>query len=252
MPEKETPVKKEAKKAEVKDQPKEPIDEGKSIPVDMAPDSDSSIKLSGLMGTKIGMTQTIMNDGQIIPTTIIKLGPCLALEKKTKNDKTSLKIGYLDAKPRSLNKSKLSYLAKLNVKPIKYIKEFDLLNPDVEISPGTEIKVDMFQPGDVTDITSKSKGKGFSGVIKRHNFAGMKHTHGTPQNQRSGGSVGSCAYPGRIWKGQKMPGRYGGGTSTTQGLKVLKVNLNENIIFIKGAVPGSNGSIVYVNHTRKG
>ena len=89
MPEKETPVKKEAKKAEVKDQPKEPIDEGKSIPVDMAPDSDSSIKLSGLMGTKIGMTQTIMNDGQIIPTTIIKLGPCLALEKKTKNDKTS-------------------------------------------------------------------------------------------------------------------------------------------------------------------
>ena len=210
------------------------------------------IKLSGLMGTKIGMTQTIMDDGEIIPTTVIKLGPCLALEKKTVNHKTSLKVGYLDTRPRLLNKSQLSYFSKLNVKPVKHIKEFDLLNPEVEISPGMEIKADMFQPGDITDVTSKSKGKGFTGVIKRHNFAGLNHTHGTPQNQRSGGSIGNAAYPARVWKGKKMPGRYGGKTSTTQGLQVLKVDLNQNIIFIKGSVPGFNGSIVYVNHTRKG
>jgi len=210
------------------------------------------IKLSGLMGTKIGMTQTIMDDGEIIPTTIIKLGPCLALEKKTANHKTSLKVGYLDTRPTLLNKSQLSYFSKLNIKPVKHIKEFDLLNPEVEISPGMEIKADMFQPGDITDITSKSKGRGFAGVIKRHNFAGLNHTHGTPQNQRSGGSVGACAYPAKIWKGKKMPGRYGGKTSTMQGLQVLKVDLNQNIIFIKGSVPGFNGSIVYVNHTRKG
>ena len=210
------------------------------------------IKLSGLMGTKLGMTQTLMDDGEIIPTTAVKLGPCLALEKKVKNSKTSLKVGYIEAKPLSLNKSKLSYFSKLNVKPIKHIKEFDLLNPEVEIKPGTEIKANIFQPGDFADVTSKSKGKGFAGVIKRHNFSGLSHTHGTPQNQRSGGSIGNAAYPARVWKGRKMPGRYGGKLSTTQGLKVIKIDLNENIIFLKGSVPGSNGSLVFVNHTRKG
>ena len=212
----------------------------------------SDIKLSGLMGTKIGMTQTIMEDGQIIPTTVVQLGPCLALEKKVKNDKTSLKVGYLDVKPSSLKKSELTYFSKLDVKPIKHIKEFDLLNPEVEIKPGTEIRANIFQPGDITDVTSKSKGKGFAGVIKRHNFSGLSHTHGTPQNQRSGGSIGNAAYPARVWKGRKMPGRYGGKISTTQGIQVIKVDFNENIIFLKGSVPGSNGSLVFVNHTRKG
>ena len=212
----------------------------------------SEIKLSGLIGTKVGMTQTIADDGKVIPTTVIKLGPCLALEKKVKKDKTSLKIGYQEAKPRLLTKSKLGYLSKLNVKPIKYVKEYDLLNPEVEITPGEEIKADIFKEGDIADVTSKSKGRGFAGVIKRHNFAGLRHTHGTPQNQRSGGSIGACAYPGRVWKGQKMAGRYGGKKSTTQGLKVLGIDLDENLILIKGSVPGSNGSVVFVNHTRKG
>ncbi|NSW88746.1 50S ribosomal protein L3 [bacterium] len=215
-------------------------------------DSKKEIKLSGLIGTKIGMTQTITDDGKVIPTTVIKLGPCLALEKKIKNHKTSLKIGYEDAKPRLLSKSKLGYLSKLKVKPIKYVKEFDLLNPEVEIEPGDEIKANIFKEGDIADVTSKSKGRGFAGVIKRHNFAGLRHTHGTPQNQRSGGSIGACAYPGRVWKGQKMAGRYGGKKSTIQGLKVLGIDLEDNLILIKGSVPGSNGSVVYVNHTRKG
>ena len=210
------------------------------------------IKLSGLIGTKIGMTQTITDDGKVIPTTVIKLGPCLALEKKVKNNKISLKIGYEDAKPRLLTKSKLGYLSKLKVKPIKYVKEFDLLNPEIDINPGAEIKADIFKEGDIADVTSKSKGRGFAGVIKRHNFAGLRHTHGTPQNQRSGGSIGACAYPGRVWKGQKMAGRYGGKNSTIQGLKVLGIDLEDNLILIKGSVPGSNGSVVYVNHTRKG
>ena len=214
--------------------------------------SKEEIKLSGLIGTKIGMTQTITDDGKVIPTTVIKLGPCLALEKKIKKNKTSLKIGFEDAKPRLLSKSKLGYLSKLKVKPIKYVKEFDLLNPEIEIKPGDEIKANIFKEGDITDVTSKSKGRGFAGVIKRHNFAGLRHTHGTPQNQRSGGSIGACAYPGRVWKGQKMAGRYGGKKSTIQGLKVLGIDLDDNLILIKGSVPGSNGSIVYVNHTRKG
>jgi len=227
--------------------------------VDSAPEvssnedsSKSPIQLSGLIGTKLGMTQTITDDGKVIPTTVIKLGPCLALEKKIKKDKTSLKIGFEDAKPRLLNKSKLGYLSKLKVKPIKYVKEFDLLNPEVDIKPGEEIRADIFKEGDLTDVTSNSKGKGFAGVIKRHNFAGLKHTHGTPQNQRSGGSIGACAYPGRVWKGQKMAGRYGGKKSTIQGLTVLGIDLEDNLILIKGSVPGSNGSVVYVNHTRKG
>jgi len=257
---KDSKPKKEVASSKAKKAKKEtPQEEAKAeeTPQEEAKAEDSKddlpeIKLSGLMGTKIGMTQTIMDDGEIIPTTVIKLGPCLALEKKTVNHKTSLKVGYLDTRPRLLKKSQLSYFSKLNVKPVKHIKEFDLLNPEVEISPGMEIKVDMFQPGDITDVTSKSKGKGFAGVIKRHNFAGLNHTHGTPQNQRSGGSIGNAAYPARVWKGKKMPGRYGGKTSTTQGLQVLKVDLNQNIIFIKGSVPGFNGSIVYVNHTRKG
>ena len=211
-----------------------------------------SIKLSGLMGTKLGMTQSIMDDGRVIPTTLIQLGPCYALEKKEKkNNKNSVKVGFLDVKPTSLNKPKLSYFSKLNVKPVKHVKEFDLLE-DVEVKPGTVIKADIFKEGDIADVTADSKGKGFAGVIKRHNFAGLRHTHGTPQNQRSAGSIGACAYPGRVWKGQKMAGRYGGKTSTIQGLEVLKIDIEKNIIFIKGSVPGSKGALVYVNHTRKG
>ena len=214
-------------------------------------DQLDSIKLSGLMGTKLGMTQSIMDDGRVIPTTLIQLGPCYALEKKEKNNKSSVKVGFLDVKPTSLNKPKLSYFSKLNVKPVKYIKEFDLLE-DIEIKPGAIIKADIFKEGDIADVTANSKGKGFAGVIKRHNFAGLRHTHGTPQNQRSAGSIGACAYPGRVWKGQKMAGRYGGKTSTIQGLEVLKIDIEKNIIFIKGSVPGSKGALVYVNHTRKG
>ena len=168
--------------------------------------NNSSIKLSGLMGTKLGMTHSLMDDGRVVPTTLVQLGPCYALEKNLKTKKTSLKVGFQDIKPTSLNKPKLSYFSKLKVKPVKYIKEFDLLE-DTEIKPGTEIKADIFKEGDKADVTSNSKGKGFSGVIKRHNFAGLRHTHGTPQNQRSGGSIGACAYPGRVWKGQKMAGR---------------------------------------------
>ena len=226
--------------------------EEKAVEDTSSEESAPKIKLSGLIGTKIGMTQTIADDGKVIPTTVIKLGPCLALEKKVKNNKISLKIGYEDAKPRLLTKSKLGYLSKLKVKPIKYVKEFDLLNPEIDINPGAEIKADIFKEGDIADVTSKSKGRGFAGVIKRHNFAGLRHTHGTPQNQRSGGSIGACAYPGRVWKGQKMAGRYGGKNSTIQGLKVLGIDLEDNLILIKGSVPGSNGSVVYVNHTRKG
>ena len=114
----------------------------------------SEIKLSGLIGTKVGMTQTIADDGKVIPTTVIKLGPCLALEKKLKKDKTSLKIGYQEAKPRLLTKSKLGYLSKLKVKPIKYVKEFDLLNPEVEITPGEEIKADIFKECDISINTA--------------------------------------------------------------------------------------------------
>ena len=242
---KESPIEaKEESPIEAKEELEEVVDEKK--------DATSDIKLSGLIGTKIGMTQTITDDGKVVPTTVIKLGPCLALEKKIKKNKTSLKIGFEDAKPRLLNKSKLTYLSKLKVKPIKYIKEFDLLTPDASFVPGDEIKVNLFKAGDITDVTSQSKGRGFAGVIKRHNFAGLRHTHGTPQNQRSGGSIGACAYPGRVWKGQKMAGRYGGKKSTTQGLKVLGIDLDENLILIKGSVPGSNGSVVFVNHTRKG
>ena len=195
---------------------------------------------TGLIGTKIGMTQTIADDGKVIPTTVIKLGPCLALEKKVKNNKISLKIGYEDAKPRLLTKSKLGYLSKLKVKPIKYVKEFDLLNPEIDINPGAEIKADIFKEGDIADVTSKSKGRGFAGVIKRHNFAGLRHTHGTPQNQRSGGSIGACAYPGRVWKGQKMAGRYGGKNSTIQGLKVLGIGRGDEVI-----VPNLTFAAVY-------
>ena len=182
--------------------------------------NNSSIKLSGLMGTKLGMTHSLMDDGRVVPTTLVQLGPCYALEKNLKTKKTSLKVGFQDIKPTSLNKPKLSYFSKLKVKPVKHIKEFDLLE-DTEIKPGTEIKADIFKEGDIADVTSNSKGKGFSGVIKRHNFAGLRHTHGTPQNQRSGGSIGACAYPGRVWKGQKMAGRYGGKKSTIQGLEAV-------------------------------
>ena len=156
-------------------------------------DNNSSIKLSGLMGTKLGMTHSLMDDGRVVPTTLVQLGPCYALEKNLKTKKTSLKVGFQDIKPTLLNKPKLSYFSKLKVKPVKHIKEFDLLE-DTEIKPGTEIKADIFKEGDIADVTANSKGKGFSGVIKRHNFAGLRHTHGTPQNQRSGGSIGAVSY----------------------------------------------------------
>jgi 50S ribosomal protein L3, bacterial len=122
----------------------------------------------------------------------------------------------------------------------------------LKLNLGLLLKPIYLKEGDIADVTADSKGKGFAGVIKRHNFAGLRHTHGTPQNQRSAGSIGACAYPGRVWKGQKMAGRYGGKTSTIQGLEVIKIDIEKNIIFIKGSVPGSKGALVYVNHTRKG
>ena len=143
------------------------------------------------------------------------------------------------------------FYAKKSTEPKKILKEFRVKNVE-EFKQGNEIGLELFKDEKFVDVTAKTIGKGFAGVIKRHNFAGLRHTHGTPQNQRSGGSIGACAYPGRVWKGQKMAGRYGGKNSTIQGLKVLGIDLEDNLILIKGSVPGSNGSVVYVNHTRKG
>lgn len=198
-----------------------------------------------LIGKKIGMTQFINEEGTVIPVTVCELGPCVVVQKKTKEKDgyESLKIGYADAKEKNVAKPVRDDMKKKNIPLKRILKEVDVFDNSLDV--GSEIKCSIFEENETVQVTGVSKGHGFSGVIKRHGFSGGRMTHGS-HFHRAPGSVGACAYPGEVWKGQKMPGRYGSDKVTVKNLKVVKVLEDKNIVLISGSVPGRKNTLIKI------
>ena len=200
----------------------------------------------GLLGNKIGMTQIFNEAGNIIPVTILKVGPCIITQVKTKAGEgyDSVQVGYSQVSSQALTQPELGHLQKSNIQPLKYLKEFRV-ESDHTFEVGQVLKVDLLSPGQLVNIQGKSIGKGFAGLQKRHNFTRGPMTHGS-KNHRAPGSIGMGTTPGRVLPGKKMAGQLGNKVITIQKLKVIQLNLKENILVIKGSVPGKPGNLLSI------
>ena len=200
----------------------------------------------GLLGNKIGMTQIFDESGNIIPVTILKVGPCTITQiKTTLNDGyNAIQIGYGNVSAKSLTQPQLGHLQKSNIQPLKYLKEFHVTDPNA-FNIGQILNVESFVTGQLIDVKGKSIGKGFSGLQKRHNFARGPMTHGS-KNHRAPGSIGMGTTPGRVLPGKKMAGQLGNKTINIKKLKIVQVNNTENILVVKGAVPGKPGNLLSI------
>ena len=201
----------------------------------------------GIIGKKIGMTQIFDEAGKIVPVTVVEAGPCVVVQKKTvENDGyAALQLGFGDVKVQRMNKPMKGHFAKADVACKKNLKEFRLDDCDI-LKVGDIIKADTFAVGDSIDVVGTSKGKGYAGPIKRHNQHRLKETHGTGPVHRQAGSMGACSSPSRIYKGKGMAGHMGAEQVTVQNLEIVKIDAENNLIAIKGAVPGPKGGIVYI------
>ena len=202
--------------------------------------------MPGILGKKIGMTSVFNAEGDLVTVTVIQAGPCkvVTLRNKEKDGYSAVAIGFEEKKEKHVSKPVLGQFKKNNLSPLRTVKEFRNIDSS-SLKIGDEIKVDFFKEGDVIKVRGKSKGKGFQGVMKRHNFGGVGGTtHGQSDRLRAPGSIGASSYPSRVFKGQKMAGRTGNSNVTVLSLKVVKVDTKENILMVKGAVPGPANSIV--------
>lgn len=206
----------------------------------------------GIIGKKIGMTQIFDEAGKVIPVTVVQAGPCIVSQKKTvENDGyAAIQIGYGDMKPQKVTKPMKGHFDKADVAPKKTLRELRIENTDA-YNVGDLVKADVFAQGDKVDVTATSKGKGYAGVIKRWNFQRLKESHGTGPCARKGGSFGNCSDPSRVFPGVKKAGHLGAEKVTVQNLTVAKVDAENNLIAIKGAVPGPNGGIVVIHDSVK-
>ena len=200
-----------------------------------------------IIGKKIGMTQIFDESGKVIPVTVVEAGPCVVVQKKTvENDGyAAVQVGYGDVKVQRMNKPMKGHFEKADVAAKKTLKEFRLEGCDA-LNVGDVIKVDTFAVGDSVDVSGTSKGKGFAGAIKRHNQHRLKETHGTGPVHRQAGSMGACSSPSRIYKGKGMAGHMGAEKVTVQNLEIVKVDIENNLIAVKGAIPGPKGGIVTI------
>ncbi len=206
----------------------------------------------GIIGKKIGMTQIFDENNKVVPVTVIEAGPCVVVQKKTvENDGyVAVQLGYGDATVKGTNKPRKGHFAKADVAFKKFLREFRLDNTDA-LSVGDIVKADAFAPGDIIDVVGTSKGKGYAGVIKRFNAHSLKDTHGTGPVHRHAGSNGAASSPSRVMKGKMLPGHLGAERVTVQNLTVVKVDAENNLIAIKGAVPGPKGGLVCITDSVK-
>lgn len=206
-----------------------------------------------IIGKKVGMSQIFDADGKVIPVTVIEAGPCVVVQKKTaeKDGYTAVQLGYEDIPERKLSKPEQGHLAKAGVPLKKHLKEFKL-SKAAEMNVGDVVKADAFAVGDHVDITGVSKGHGYAGAVKRFGVATLKHTHGTGPVGRQSGSMGSGTDPSRIFKGKKMAGHMGAERITVQNLDIVRVDAENNLIALKGAIPGPKGGIVFITDAVKG
>ncbi len=200
-----------------------------------------------IIGKKIGMTQIFEESGKVIPVTVVEAGPCVVVQKKTiENDGyESVQLGFGDVKESKMIKPLAGHFKKHGVAPKKTLKEFRLADISV-YNEGDIVKADTFEVGDAVDVCGTSKGKGFAGTVKRYGNARLKETHGTGPVHRHAGSMGACSDPSRIYKGKKMPGHMGNERVTVQNLEIVKIDVENNLIAIKGAIPGPKGGIVTI------
>lgn len=204
-----------------------------------------------ILGKKIGMTQIFNEAGLAIPVTVIEAGPCVVSQIKTidKDGYNAVQVGFVDVKEKLLNKPKIGHFTKSKLSLKRYLAELRL--EDISTyNVGDEIKADTFAEGEVVDVQGISKGKGYQGSIKRHNFSRGPMSHGSMYHRRSG-SMGATSTPGRVFKGKKLPGRMGGNTVTIQNLKIVKVDVARNLILIKGSMPGAKNSIIKIKSAIK-
>ena len=202
--------------------------------------------MGGIIGKKIGMTSVYSAEGKNLPCTIIEAGPCVVTQIKTqeKDGYESVQLGFEDKKEKNTPKAMLGHFSKAKTTPKRKIVEFKGLN---EVNLGDSVTVDQFQEGEFVDVVGTSKGKGFQGVVKRHNFGGVgQATHGQHNRMRAPGSIGAASYPARVFKGMKMGGRMGGDRVKSINLEVLKIVPEKNLLIVKGSVPGSKGSYLIV------
>jgi large subunit ribosomal protein L3 len=204
----------------------------------------------GIIGTKLGMTQIFTDDARAVPVTIIQAGPCLVTQVKTaeRDGYAAVQMAYAEARRGKTSQPLAGHFQAAGVKPARYLVE---LRTEGEFTPGQEITVDIFQPGEHTDVVGVSKGKGFAGVMKRHGFSGMGASHGTERKHRSPGSIGACATPSRVFKGTRMSGQMGNERVTVLNLEVVEADPERNLLLLKGAVPGPMGGLVMVRSSVK-
>ena len=203
--------------------------------------------VNGIIGRKIGMTQLFAEDGSVVPATIIKAGPCVVVQRKTRTTDgyESVQIGLVDATPAKVRKPLAGHYKKANVPPTRVRREVKLADDKSDPKPGDQILVSIFQNGERVDVIGTSRGKGFQGVVKRHHFAGGAATHGS-MFHRAPGSIGASSFPSRVVKGMRAAGRMGGDRITVRNLKVAKVDAENNLLIVRGAVPGAPTGYVIV------
>ncbi|MGQ9571130.1 MAG: 50S ribosomal protein L3 [Thermodesulfovibrionales bacterium] len=209
--------------------------------------------VEGLIGKKLGMTQIWSENGEGIPVTVVKAGPCVVVQKKTleKDGYNAVQLGLIEEKPlRKVNKPMEGHFKKAEIPPTRILKEFAILKDPKEINIGDTIKVDIFANYEKVDCTGYTKGRGFQGVVRRHGFKGGVSSHGSMFHRRLG-SIGASSFPSRVLKGQKMPGRMGGEKVTVRNLNIVKIDTENNILMIEGAIPGNNGSYCFIRKTTK-
>lgn len=207
---------------------------------------------TGILGRKLGMTRVFTEDGRWIDVTLVEAGPCTVVQRKTsdKDGYDAVQLGFEDKKPKQVKKPEAGHFKKANVTPKRVLREFRV-TPDVALSVGDVVKVEMFQVGDHVDIVGTSKGRGTAGLHKRHHFGGGPGTHGSNFHRRAG-SIGSSADPSKTVKGMRMAGHMGDARVTIQNLEVVKVDAEKNLIAVRGCVPGANGGVLELKKTVKG
>jgi len=207
----------------------------------------------GILGKKIGMTQVFRADGQVVPVTVLKAGPCVVVQRKTPTTDgyDAVQLGLMEyAKKSGVSKPRAGHLKKSGSEGVKFLREFRMENGNGDLKAGDRVLVGEFKPKDKVDVIGISKGRGFAGLVKRHHFRGGDESHGS-MFHRAPGSIGASSFPSRVFPGMRMAGHMGTARVTVRNLEVVEVDADDNVLLIKGAVPGPNGSYVVVRRARK-
>lgn len=208
--------------------------------------------MKGIIGKKVGMTQIFDDNGNVIPVTVIQAGPCYVTQVRLddRDGYTAVQLGFEETKPQRLTRGQLGHLKRNSLPALRVLREFRIKNGEVDVEEGQEIKADVFEKGERVDVIGKSKGRGFTGTIKRHGFHRQPKTHGQSDRERAPGSIGANTFPARTFKGQLMAGHSGDVRVTAENLEVVVVDSERNLLAVRGSVPGVNGGIVVLKPAR--